>query len=152
MCPLIQNDRWPLSLLPGDIGLAGLTGRASCTSGRQGTGQTRCPQSMTEVRSGKTRTRKKCQIQDAAEIKYMCLKTTDPLESQEIPPSNSTFNTRLLRQKQKRKGNATLNPISAMFAAFLCSFFILITRLFSVCNSVVTEGYSSSAVLGLSFT
>lgn len=38
-------------MLPGDIGLAGLTGRASCTSGRQGTSQTWCPQSMTEVRS-----------------------------------------------------------------------------------------------------
>lgn len=36
VCPLIQNDRWPLSLLPGDSGLAGMTGRASCTSGRQG--------------------------------------------------------------------------------------------------------------------
>lgn len=51
VCPLIHNDRWPLSLLPGDSVLAGLTGRASCTSGRQGTGQTRCPGGVTEERS-----------------------------------------------------------------------------------------------------
>lgn len=51
VCPLIQNDRWPLSLLPGDSGWADLTGRASCTSGRQGTGQTRCPGAVTEARS-----------------------------------------------------------------------------------------------------
>lgn len=49
VCPLIQNDRWPLSLLPGDSGLAGLVERASCTSGRQGTGQTWCPGGVTEA-------------------------------------------------------------------------------------------------------
>lgn len=49
VCPLIQNDRWPLSRLPGDSGLAGLTWRASCTSGRQGTGQTWCLRAVTEA-------------------------------------------------------------------------------------------------------
>ncbi len=39
VCSLIQNDRWLLSLLPGDSVLAGLRVRASCTWGRRGTGQ-----------------------------------------------------------------------------------------------------------------
>lgn len=49
VCPLIQNDRWPLSLLPGDSGLAGMTGRASCTSGRQGDRPDPAPRSCDRV-------------------------------------------------------------------------------------------------------
>lgn len=45
VCPLIQNDKFSLGLLPRDRGLPGLTGRASYISGRPGTEPDLAPRS-----------------------------------------------------------------------------------------------------------
>lgn len=67
------------------------------------------------------------------EILCMCLKPTDPLESQEILPSQSTVNTPLLCQKQNKKGKQHVCCLSEKFLYPYSNAFQLICSCKSLC-------------------
>lgn len=68
------------------------------------------------------------------EILCMCLKPTDPLESQEILPSQSTVNTPLLCQKQNKKGKQHVCCLSEKFLYPYSNAFQLICSCKSLCQ------------------